>query len=158
MVGEQLFTSIVNTCSLVKISISGWYTTIMAIAYTIKRRDEFFGKKLRYGESGSNRFIRLAKKGAGSWKRPVHEVWDIKGITGELKTPIDHISPGSIGDFVTKLNYYTTANAQHLFNEGVKASFIDIIFYPKAKFIQNYFLKQGFRDGTHGFVHAMLMS
>jgi len=127
-------------------------------AYKINRNDIFLGRKLEYGETGSNSFVRLAKRNAGKWKRPVHEVWDVNGTIGNLKTPLDHHAADSVSDFVIKLNYYTTINAQYLYDNKVKVTFLDIILYPKAKFFQNYILKQGFRDGIYGFVHAVFMS
>ncbi|MCR4264389.1 MAG: hypothetical protein NUV98_06765 [Candidatus Roizmanbacteria bacterium] len=130
----------------------------MADAYYLKRRDVFLGKELKHGESGTNTFIRLAKRNAGEWKRPVHEIWDVAGETGELKTPIDHQAADSLTEFVSKLNDYTTRNAKYLKKQGVKASAWDILAYPIGKFIQNYILKRGFLDGQHGFVHAVLMS
>ena len=130
----------------------------MVNGYRIKRRDTFLGKELHFGESGSNSFIRLARKRSGTWKRPVHEIWDVTGEIEELKAPIDHIAAESVGDFVKRINYYTSINARHLYEKGVHTSFLDIILYPKTKFIMDYVIKQGFRDGTHGFVHAMLMS
>ncbi|MBI4136753.1 hypothetical protein HY469_01705 [Candidatus Roizmanbacteria bacterium] len=130
----------------------------MADAYYLKRRDLFLGKELMYGESGSNRFIRLAKRDTGTWKRPVHEVWDVKGTIGELNTPIDHIAAESLTEFVSKLNDYTTRNAEYLKKKGVSANAWDVLAFPLSKFLQNYVLKRGFLDGQHGFVHAVLMS
>ena len=134
------------------------YTSSMADAYYLKRRDLFLGKELKHGESGSSKFIRLAKRNAGTWKRPVHEVWDVTGEIGELKTPIDHDSARSLTEFVSKLNAYTTRNVEYLRKQGVKSSAWDILAFPTGKFLQNYLLKRGFLDGSHGFVHAVLMS
>jgi hypothetical protein len=130
----------------------------MVDGYFLKRRDMFLGKKLLHGETNANRFIRLAKRDAGIWKRPVHEVWELKGKTETLSTPLDHNSAETISDFVKRLDYYTTKNADYLYNQGVKSSFLSILSYPAGKFLANYVLKRGFLDGTHGFVHAMFMS
>ena len=35
---------------------------------------------------------------------------------------------------------------------------MSILLFPAGKFIQNYFFKRGFLDGTAGFIHAALMS
>lgn len=134
------------------------YTTNMTKSYSIRRKEIFLGKELHYGETSDNSFVRLAKKNAGSWKRPVHETWKVDGDVEQLNNPLDHYSGRTITQFVTKLNNYTDKNAQYLFDKGIKTTWIQIIAYPKAKFIKNYFLKRGYKDGTHGFLHAMFMS
>lgn len=130
----------------------------MVQGYYLRRTDVFLGKELHHGESGTNTFLRLAKKKAGMWKRPIHEVWDVKGPTEQLHTPIHHIAAQSLTEFVSKLNAYTTQNAVHLKKQGIKSSFWAVLAYPAGKFLQNYIVKRGFLDGTHGFVHAMFMS
>lgn len=126
--------------------------------YRIRREEVFLGKKLRFGEAGDGSFVRLAIRDAGVWKRPVHETWDINGNIGTLKHPLIHYSGRSVTQFVRKLNNYTDQNARYLFTQQVPVSWWHIVAYPAGKFIQNYILKQGFRDGTEGFLHAMFMS
>ena len=130
----------------------------MKNAYRLKRTDIFLDKKLRFGESGTNLFVRLAKKDSGTWSRPIHETWEVSGSIGTLSSPIKHYAANSIGQFVSKLDYYTTINAQHLYDQGVHASYFHIICYPPGKFLVNYMIKGGILDGTHGFVHAVFMS
>jgi hypothetical protein len=76
----------------------------------------------------------------------------------ELKNPLIHQSATSVGNFADKLNFYTTANAQYLFDTKTPVSWWHIIEYPVGKFVNNYIVKQGFRDGIEGFLHAVLMS
>jgi len=54
--------------------------------------------------------------------------------------------------------WFVLAELPELFENNRKANFFAIIFYPMGKFLSNYFIKQGFRDGGEGFVHATLMS
>ncbi len=121
--------------------------------YLIKRQDFFLGKWLRFGETGNMKLLRLGKKGAGEWKRKVHEHWDIKN-TGELKNSIFHRPHPSIKQFIDKINYYSDIDAKEFKN----FSLLDVLIKPIGKFIQNYFLKLGFLDGYPGFVHAFMMS
>ena len=124
--------------------------------YKIKRIEVFEGKKLRFGES-KNSFIRLSKI-KPQWQGAVHEEWiHEKGTKGVLKNPLLHYSSKDLTDFVNKINSYTDISSK---NSTRKSNFLvfRLIFYPPLKFLQNYILKQGFRDGTHGFVHACLMS
>ena len=116
--------------------------------YFIKRIDYFWGKWLRFGETGNIRLLRLGRKGAGIWKRKVHEFWDIKN-SGNLKNVILHYPEWSIN----KINAYSEIDAK----EFSSFHFYDLL-KPVGKFFLNYFLKLGLLDGLAGFIHAYLMS
>src|SRR3989338_3920878 len=60
------------------------------LAFKIKRSDYFLGKWLKYGETGSAVFIRLAKKDTGVWRGRVHEVWQVNTAVAELSNPLLH--------------------------------------------------------------------
>ncbi len=126
--------------------------------FYLKRQDFFGGRALRYGETAKVRLLRLAKKGKGKWQREVHETWKIKDKVGELKNPLLHYPHQTISDFIDHVNFHSTLHAQALKKEGVKPSFFRIIFYPKAKFIQNYIFRLGFLDGMPGIIVALMMS
>jgi len=128
------------------------------IGFYLKRIDFMWGKRLRYGETGEIRLLRLAKKEAGKWARPVHEVWQINGQIGELTNPLLHYPHQTIREFLESINFYTTLNAKVFYEHGVKVSYWHIIVYPLAKFIKNYFLKLGFLDGMAGLLQATFMS
>ena len=116
------------------------------------------GKWLKYGETASVKFLRLAKKEAGKWKRPVHEIWQIKGRVGDLKNPIVHDRDMSISQFLERINKYSSLRAKELYQKKIKANAFLIIVYPIGKFMQNYFFRLGFLDGKPGFVMAIMMS
>lgn len=126
--------------------------------YFLMRQDYFHGKKLQFGETAQVRLLRLAKKGKGIWRGTVHEVWNIKGKTAQLETPLDHNPHESINDFLLSINFYTDLRAKELFHQGVTVKWFDLILYPKVKFIQNYIFKMGFRDGVEGMIMALMMS
>jgi hypothetical protein len=128
----------------------------MIDSYRLKRDDIFLGKKLSFGESGNITFTRIGQKST-SWKRPVHEVWESTS-SKMLSHSIVHHSADSVEDFVNKINFYTTLNAKYLFQNKVHVHWWDLIIFPIGKFMKNYIVKQGFRDGIHGFLHAIFMS
>lgn len=125
--------------------------------FHLKRKDYFLGKWLRFGETAHLRLLRLAKKGAGEWQRPVHEIWQIKGEIGQLKNPLLHYHQINLSQFLERINDYTTINAKIFNQQGRRENFLTIILFPIAKFIQNYFLRLGFWDGFPGLVMAFLM-
>lgn len=126
--------------------------------YFIKRDDTIWGRKLKYGETGGIKFIRLAKKGSGIWEGKVHEEWKINGRIGILSNSLDHYPHQSIGEFINEVNYYTNLRAEELHANHIKVNWYSILLYPKIKFLLNYFLRLGFLDGLQGFIFAIMMS
>jgi len=134
--------------------------------YFLRRKNYWLGKQMNWGEwsetrflpkYGHNKVLRLGKKRAGVWKRKVHEYWDIEN-TNELKNHLIHKGHESIRDTLKSLNQQSRLHAYANIAEGKNSNLTKIIFMPTAKFFVNYFVKQGFRDGTHGFVAAIFMS
>ncbi|KKQ35183.1 MAG: Glycosyl transferase family 2 [Microgenomates group bacterium GW2011_GWA2_37_6] len=126
--------------------------------FLIPRIDFMWGKQLKHGETGNIKLLRLFDKQKGSLKGKVHEIWETKNKVGVLSSPIKHYPHPTVGDFLQEINFYSDLRSRELFEKGEKSNLFSIIIYTKAKFLQNYFLKRGFLDGTPGFIHAILMS
>lgn len=125
-----------------------------ANGFFITRLDYFLGKKLRFGETNQLRLIRLARRQAGLWRRPVHEVWQVKSPLGELKTSLYHYPHPDMAGFITKINYYTDIEARYRRHTSLG----ELFFYPPAKFMYNYFFRLGILDGLPGLAMALMMS
>jgi len=128
------------------------------VGYYLSRRDTMWGRELKYGETAHVKLLRLAKKTAGIWERSVHEIWRVHGPVAYLVSPLLHFPHTSVSSFLSRINLYTSLNARQFYKEKKRFSVWQIIVYPKAKFIQNYFYRLGFLDGGAGFVSAMMMS
>lgn len=126
--------------------------------YFIKRQNKFLGKHLKYGEWGDIYLLRLANKTKGKFVRQVHEYWDIKGETSNLKNVMLHKQSKSLSEFIKNINNYSLIHSIELENEAKNASFLKIIIWPFLKFGKNFLVKKGYLDGTPGFVIALLMS
>lgn len=126
--------------------------------FYLKRRDFMWGKELRHGEVGDIRLLRLGRKGAGLWKRAVHEVWDIKGPLSTLKNPLIHYPHQTLREFLTDIDWMSTLHAEENRKEGKKSNLFKIVFFPRLKFVDSWILKKGFLDGTPGLLVAMMMS
>lgn len=126
----------------------------------LKRKDMLWGKLLRYGETGNISLLRLARKTSGwpQWQGKVHEKWMVDGKTEIFENYLLHLPHQTISEFLQEINFYTSIRAKELFEQKQKTSVFQIIFYPKAKFLVNYFFKFGFLDGLEGLVFAILMS
>lgn len=129
--------------------------------YYVKRQDYFLGKAISHGEVSSARkqgFIRLVKKGSGTWKGAVHETFDTKKQAGTLEHVLLHYPHESVSAFIADINRYSTIRSKELDKQGHTASIWEIIFFPFGKFCYTYFLKQGYKDGPAGFMYSFLMS
>lgn len=126
--------------------------------YYIARRDILWGKTLAHGEVGGIRLLRLAKKDAGRWVRPVHEVWEIAGKTGELTHPLLHSPHPDVAQFLSHIDRYSTINANYFYAQHKHTQPWQIVVYPVAKFFLNYVWRLGFLDGMQGAIVAIMMS
>lgn len=126
--------------------------------FCILRKDVMFGKLLKHGEVGDIKLLRMAKKNSGKWEGKVHEQWQINGKVSELENYILHFPHQRISEFLKEINFYSSIRAKELYERRTKFSPIDIILYPKGKFILNYILKLGFLDGLEGLIFAIIMS
>lgn len=130
-------------------------------AYFVTRSNIFLGRKLRFGEAGKKRLLRLAQTtlGKGKWRRAVHEVWQVSASSvGSIRSPLTHRQPESLKAFVAKLNYYAQQEMVVRKSQSRREIFLEVACFPLGKFLWNYCIKQGFRDGFPGFALAFLMS
>lgn len=125
--------------------------------FRLRRNDLFIGKKLMYGDTGRWQEVRLGKRDAGEWSGAVHEVWNIEKV-GVLHQPLLHLAHQSLAGFIKDLNDYSSLRAAELYKEGNGSGAWSILWRTKAKFFDLFVAKAGWRDGTHGYVHALLMS
>lgn len=128
------------------------------VAYRIPIRDWMFGKFVRYGSWPHQRHIRLYRSGKVRWVGTVHEWQEIDGPIDSLSQPILHYSHTTIGKFIEKLNKYTELEAQAMFAQGQRVSLTAAVLGAVRAFLGQYVRLQGFRDGGHGLILAVLMA
>lgn len=124
----------------------------------VQRQDVFYGRKLKWGETGRHWLLRLAARSTIHFERPVHEVAVVDGVKSMAPIVLLHYAHPTISDFWQAISRYSLMEAQYRANQNQRFSIWQLIFYPPAKFILNYFLKLGFLDGWQGLVYAIMMS
>ncbi len=127
-------------------------------AYSLKRTDVIWGKKIKYGEQGNISLIRFFKKDSGTFNGKIHEVLKVKGKIGKLNNPIIHFPHQTINEFLKEINFYTEIRANELFENKIKTNSFLIFLYPLGKFIKDYIFLLGIFDGIRGLMLAVMMS
>lgn len=144
---EQLAQEIKNVLSADYINADGYY---------ILRNNYIFGRLMKYGGHQGDKHLRLFKKDKVRLSEKIHEAPSVEGATGQLKNSMDHYSTRTLSDYCRKLNSYTDREMERMDEEGRKFSVLTIMIRPAGKFLDQYILKQGFRDGMEGFIFYSL--
>lgn len=126
----------------------------------VRRRDVFHGRLLRFGETGNTWLLRLMRKRAARFSRPVHEVAAVSGKTRRSRITLTHFAHVNITEFLQDITHYAQLEAEYQTDRQLPSFLLGlkIIVYPKGKFFANYFLKLGFLDGWQGLAYAVIMS
>lgn len=97
--------------------------------YILKRKNYFLGKYV-----GTDKIVRLGKSKFKTWRRSIHEIWDINKV-GHLDNYIIHNTADNLADYIKKINYYSDLHAKANLKERKKSTLFKIITFPVAKFI-----------------------
>jgi glycosyltransferase involved in cell wall biosynthesis len=125
--------------------------------YLIDRKNFFLGRWIRHGGWAPDMTIRLFDRKRGRFKaREVHEVVQVDGSAGVLKTPMEHYTYRSLAAYNDRVGRYAALAARELRKEGRRFHFWDLFLRPAWTMFRMYILKQGFRDGVYGLALAGL--
>ncbi len=138
------------------VALQGQPMGTLAAGYAMPRRNYLWGRWLRHGGLFPDYQIRLFKRGLGGFKpRRVHESIVVDGPVERLQHPIQHYSYQGIGDVIRRLEHYTDLAALDLRDQGRSFRVTALVMRPLGRFLRNYVLKQGFRDGIPGLIMAV---
>lgn len=124
--------------------------------FAIPRHNYFFGKRLRFSDSGGDAPVRLFPNQAVTWTQPVHEMIVTDLPLRKLRNPIIHYSTRDLAHYRKKVLDYVPLELETMKAKGMRPSLLKAIFLPPVKFAQLYFLKGGIFDGRAGFQYAIL--
>jgi glycosyltransferase involved in cell wall biosynthesis len=120
--------------------------------YEIPRKTTFCGKKVRFGDWGRDKVLRLFKRGEGKFTNDqLHERVVLNGALGCLKNSMIHNSVASIEDAKEKMIMYAQISAK-----GRKGSTVKAFTRGFWTFFRSYILLFGWLDGVTGFRVAQL--
>lgn len=124
-----------------------------AAGYRIPRVTFHLGRWIRSTDWYPDYQLRLYDRRRGRWAgRHVHESVRADGPVRRLKGEIQHYAYRDIAHHFQTMDRYTTLAARQMFEDGRRATWIDILVTPRLTFFRNYVLRGGFRDGMAGLI------
>jgi (heptosyl)LPS beta-1,4-glucosyltransferase len=128
----------------------------------IPRKNIIFGKWMEHSRWWPDYNVRFFKKGMVDWGNEIHSIPITKGkgidIEPNESLALLHHHYETIEQYITRLNRYTTVQAQNKFDSDYKLSWTDIISKPSNEFLSRYFAGDGYKDGIHGLALSLLQS
>lgn len=126
-------------------------------AYYLPRRTFFLGRWIHHGGWYPDWQLRLFRRGITQFSEAeIHErVIEPERATRLPAVVIDHYSYRDVSDYITRLNRYTSLEAEQKW-QTVTMNGLQLILKPYYRFFQQYILHRGFMDGKAGFLIAAL--
>jgi glycosyltransferase involved in cell wall biosynthesis len=129
--------------------------------YFIPRKNYFLGKWMEKGGLYPDNVIRLFKNGKGKFPcKNVHEQIEIDGLVASLINPMEHIAFPNFNTYLRKFETYTNLRKEEIKNKFKKPTpSLSCKFFfcnPLKIFFSRYVRHRGYKDGTPGFVFAVV--
>lgn len=123
------------------------------VGFRIPRITFHLGRWIRHTDWYPDYQLRLYDRRQASWaRRRVHESVTARGPVGQLSQNLQHYAYRDIHHHYETMQNYTRLAALQMFDEGRRASPLDLLLHPPAAFLRNYVLRAGFLDGTPGLI------
>jgi len=130
--------------------------------FRLPRKNIIFGKWIKHSRWWPDYNIRFFKKGHIRWSDKIHSVPLTRGGGYDLEAKevnaIIHYNYNSINQYLERLNRYTKIQAEELIASGYKFNWQDILKKPMGEFLSRFFAGEGYKDGFHGLVLALLQA
>lgn len=124
-------------------------------AYLVRRKNFYRGSWVRRSGWWPDEVLRLFRRGAARFNdRIVHESVEFNGPAGRLVNPLEHHSYHSAGDFISRVDRYSTLGAHLLKERGKKAGTTSVLARTVMAFLRSYVFRMGFLDGRAGLLIA----
>jgi glycosyltransferase involved in cell wall biosynthesis len=123
-----------------------------ADGFFVYRQTYYLGRWIRYGGWYPDGEIRLYRRERGRWEGGLHAKIAVDGKIVALKNRYLHYNYQDISDQIQTIDKYSKIATQDMVERGEKFSLFRMLFHPLFRFIKEYLLKSGFRDGLPGLV------
>ncbi len=122
-------------------------------AYRVRFDSFFLGRPIRHCGWNRSSVIRLFRRDCRYGPARVHERLEVDPHrVGALRGRILHYTCQSLTPWTEKQNRYTTYWAEDRHAAGRRAGWMSVLLRPPLRFLQLYFLRGGFLDGSAGLI------
>jgi len=127
------------------------------VAYAISRKNFYLGKEVRFGGSWPDYVKRLFRREKlKGWKGRLHEEPVFEGKLGHLKEPMIHLTHRDLSSMIEKTSQWSKIEAELLYDAGhPPVTWWRILRVIFSEFWDRGIRKQGFRDGTVGWIEII---
>lgn len=120
-------------------------------AYRVRSRNWHLGRELRHGPWGRDWKVRVFRRSVRYTEQRVHEHPAHAGPVGTLDGTLLHWPYRDLPHHVAKVATYARWAADDLHERGRRARLSDILARPAWRFVRDYVVYGGWRDGRAGF-------
>ncbi len=127
--------------------------------YTMNRLTNYCGQWIYHSGWYPDQKLRLWRVENGRWggTNPHDKVeMSASSRTAHLVGDLLHYSYYTVEEHFERAEKYAVIAAQAMYQQGKRASWLNVFFSPVLKFLRNYVLKGGFRDGKLGYTICRL--
>ncbi len=126
----------------------------------IPRKNIIFGKWIKHSRWWPDYNIRFFKKGKVQWQNEIHSIPTTLGngisLDPEEGLALEHHHYNSIDEYLERMLRYSSQQTRELLASGYKFDSKDLLTKPIGEFIGRFFAGEGYKDGLHGLVLALL--
>lgn len=128
----------------------------------VPRKNMIFRKWVEHSRWWPDYNIRFFKTGKVTWDDEIHSIPLTEGRGADLEAKeenaIVHHHYTSVGQYMERMNRYTSIQADNLIEKGYKFNWTDIPGKSFNEFLSRYLAGEGYKDGLHGLVLALLQA
>jgi glycosyltransferase involved in cell wall biosynthesis len=125
-------------------------------AYRMKFRNHYLGRELRHGPWGRDWHIRFFTRDRRYLSTRVHEHLEAIDDVGTLTGLVIHRPYQDLEHHVAKIVKYARWGAEDLHAHGRRAGVWEMTVHPAWRFLRDFVVFAGWRDGLVGFIAAAL--
>jgi glycosyltransferase involved in cell wall biosynthesis len=119
--------------------------------FFLRRENWFLGAPVRHSGWGSDRLVRLVKRGAARYpERRVHADIEAPANAPTLRTALRHETAASFSAYLEKVHRYADWGAADLHRAGRRGGLLSVAVRPAWRFLRTYVAQAGFLDGEAG--------
>ena len=124
-----------------------------APGYRVPRVTYHLGRWIRGTDWYPDYQLRLYDRRHARWTgKYVHESVKADAPVIDLRGELLHYAYRDLAHHQQTMDRYTTLAARQMFEDGRRASWVDLAIHPPAAFFRNYILRGGFHEGVPGLV------